>query len=252
MLTPVGVLCCGGRGTRLGRLTSVLNKHLCGIFDRQMLLYPLQTMVRCGIQHVRVVTSADHCGAIVELLGDGSEFGCRVSYSVQTKPGGIPSAIECAYDLIEGHRTLVCLGDNLLQSHEPVAKALKANLNASGNPAVIITKQVSNPCDYGVAVCDDNGHVSALIEKPDDPELSDEAVIGFYVLPPDAIQQIRQLHPSDRGETEITDLLGYYLKHGRLLKVSAGNTEWMDAGVDPENLLQCGIAARRWAKEEKE
>jgi glucose-1-phosphate thymidylyltransferase len=220
-----GVILAGGKGTRLGELTRVTNKHLLPVGPYPMIYHPLKKLVGAGVRDLLLISGTEHMGDFVELLGSGRDHGCTLSYRVQDEAGGIAQALALADQFCAGQRCVVLLGDNIF--HDPLGPLLA---EASGAPdfAWLALKQVANPSRFGVAELKD-GRVVNINEKPARP-MSDWAVAGIYVFPPDVFGVIRTLKPSARGELEITDVNRHYLQCGRLGH-SLLHGYWSDAGT---------------------
>ena len=220
-----GIVLAGGKGTRLGELTKITNKHLLPIGPLPMIYYPLKKIVGAGIRDVMLVSGTEHMGDFVELLGSGRDHKCSLTYRVQDEAGGIAQALGLADTFCTGCRSLVILGDNIFQA--PIRAILK---EADVHPdwAWVGLKQVPDPGRYGVAELDGK-RVIGIEEKPKKPK-SEFAVIGVYIYPADVFEVIRTLKPSARGELEITDVNSYYLRHGRL-GYSILDGYWTDAGT---------------------
>jgi glucose-1-phosphate thymidylyltransferase len=224
-MTTRGVILAGGKGTRLGELTKVTNKHLLPVGPYPMVYHPLKKMVGAGLTDLLLVSGTEHMGDFVELLGSGKDHSCRLTYRVQDEAGGIAQALGLAELFCHDVRTLVILGDNIFYDSlkEHVAAA-----NQKPDWARVFLKQVPDPQRYGVAEFRGDAIVS-IEEKPKKPK-SDYAVAGIYLYPPDVFNVVKTLKPSARGELEITDVNRYYLEKGRL-----GHTllqgYWTDAGT---------------------
>ncbi len=220
-----GIVLAGGKGTRLGELTKVTNKHLLPVGDVPMVYHPLKKIIGGGIRDILLVSGTDHMGDFVELLGSGKDHQCALTYRVQDEAGGIAQALGLAETFSAGRRSLVILGDNIFKA--PVTQLLK-DANKHPDWAWVGLKKVPDPGRYGVAELKGK-RVVGIEEKPKKPK-SDFAVIGIYVYPPDVFHVIKTLKPSGRGELEITDVNTHYLKEGRL-----GSTVidgyWTDAGT---------------------
>jgi len=224
-----GIILAGGKGTRLGDLTRVTNKHLLPVGPYPMVYHPLKKLVGAGITEVMLVSGTDHMGDFVELLGSGREHGCSLTYRVQDEAGGIAQALGLAELFCHGARCVVILGDNIF--HDPL-QPLVHEANAQPNSAWVALKRVPDPTRYGVAELDGQ-RVVGIEEKPEKPK-SHFAVAGIYVYPPDVFEVINHLKPSGRGELEITDVNLHYLKEGRLGS-SLLKGYWTDAGT-PDSL----------------
>ena len=224
-MTLRGVILAGGKGSRLGELTKVTNKHLLPVGPFPMVYHPLKKLVGAGIRDILLVSGTEHMGDFVELLGSGRAHGCNLTYRVQDEAGGIAQALGLAELYCHGVRTAVILGDNIFL--DPLTPLL-AQANQAPDWAWVALKQVHDPARYGVA--DLRGErIIRIEEKPKQPK-SDYAVAGIYVYPPDVFEWIRTLHPSARGELEITDVNGHYLEQGRL-GYTILHGYWTDAGT---------------------
>jgi glucose-1-phosphate thymidylyltransferase len=220
-----GVVLAGGKGTRLGELTRITNKHLLPVGPLPMVYYPLKKLTGAGVRDVLLVSGTEHMGDFVELLGSGREHQCSLTYRVQDEAGGIAQALGLAELFATGARSLVILGDNIFL--DPLGP-LVAEANRAPDWAWVALKRVPDPKRYGVAELRGDRIVS-IEEKPARPK-SDCAVAGIYLYPPDVFDLIRTLRPSARGELEITDVNRHYLEQGRLgYTVLPGY--WTDAGT---------------------
>jgi glucose-1-phosphate thymidylyltransferase len=220
-----GVILAGGKGTRLGELTKVTNKHLLPVGAYPMVYHPLKKMVGAGLRDILLVSGTEHMGDFVELLGSGREHNCTLTYRVQDEAGGIAQALGLAELFCAGERCVVILGDNIF---EAPLEPLLDDANAHPDHAWVALTRVPDPGRYGVAELR-GGLVVSLEEKPANPR-SNYAVAGIYVYPPDVFDVIKGLKPSRRGELEITDVNRYYLENDRLgYSILAGY--WTDAGT---------------------
>ena len=220
-----GIVLAGGKGSRLGELTKVTNKHLLPVGAWPMVYHPLKKIVGAGIRDVMLVSGTEHMGDFVELLGSGKDYQCSLTYRVQDEAGGIAQALGLAETFSAGHRSLVILGDNIFEA--PV-KSILDEANQQPDWAWVGLKQVPDPGRYGVAELKGK-QVLGIEEKPKQPK-SDYAVIGVYIYPPDVFNVIKTLKPSARGELEITDVNNWYLKQGRM-GCSIIDGYWTDAGT---------------------
>jgi glucose-1-phosphate thymidylyltransferase len=220
-----GIVLAGGKGTRLGELTKITNKHLLPVGPLPMIYYPLKKIVGAGIRDVMLVSGTEHMGDFVELLGSGRGHNCSLTYRVQDEAGGIAQALGLAETYCAGNRSLVILGDNIF--HASVRAILK-EADAHPDWAWVGLKQVPDPGRYGVAELQGK-RVIGIEEKPKKPK-SEFAVIGVYIYPADVFEVIRTLKPSARGELEITDVNTYYLRQGRL-GYTILDGYWTDAGT---------------------
>jgi glucose-1-phosphate thymidylyltransferase len=220
-----GVILAGGKGTRLGELTRVTNKHLLPVGPFPMVYHPLKKMTGAGVSDILIVSGTEHMGDFVELLGSGRQHQCSLTYRVQDEAGGIAQALGLAELFCRDERCVVILGDNIF--YAPLDDLLA---DAARRPdfAWVGLKQVHDPSRYGVAELSGQCVVS-LEEKPSQPK-SDFAVVGVYVYPSDVFEVIRTLKPSGRGELEITDVNRHYLEQGRL-GYTILDGYWTDAGT---------------------
>jgi glucose-1-phosphate thymidylyltransferase len=233
-----GLILAGGNGTRLDPLTRVTNKHLLPIYDRPMIFYPIETMRDMGIREVLVILGGRSVGDIVELLGDGSDFGLDLTYRYQTGALGIAHAIGLARDFAASDSFCVVLGDNILRG-EPLA-ATASSFEEGPWGAGTLLHRVPDPERFGVAQFDGDKLVG-FEEKPQVPK-SDLIPIGVYFLRPDAFDVIAHLVPSGRGEFEITDVLNHYIPDGRLFwREYTGH--WSDAGTIESRHVASQLAA---------
>jgi glucose-1-phosphate thymidylyltransferase len=223
-----GVVLAGGKGTRLGELTRVTNKHLLPIGPFPMIYYPLKKLIGAGVRDILIVSGTEHMGDFTELLGSGSNLGCSLTYRVQDEAGGIAQALGLAADFCAQQPCVVLLGDNIFQ--DPLGPIID-RAHQEPDRAWVTLKQVADPGRYGVGELDGD-RLIAIEEKPARPK-SDWAIAGIYVYPPDVFEHIRRLKPSRRGELEITDVNNRYLRQGRLGAAKL-HGYWTDAGT-PES-----------------
>ena len=220
-----GVILAGGLGSRLRPLTKVTNKHLLPIYDKPMIYYPIETLVKAGIRDIMIVTGGNSAGDFLRLLGNGSDFGLKdIYYTYQEGEGGIADALKLCEHFAEDERIAVILGDNILQDDiSPYVRAFEAQ--ASG--ARILLKHVEDPERFGVPELDGE-RIVRIEEKPDDPK-SDYAVTGIYMYDSRVFDFCRDLKPSSRGELEITDVNNAYIDAGDMY-YDVLDGWWTDAG----------------------
>lgn len=228
-----GVVLAGGEGMRLRPMTSVVNKHLLPLYDRPVLCYPIETLLRSGIDEILIVTTpsaVEECIDIVDSVFGNSD--AEFEFRAQDSPDGIADALLVAEDFIDtGEAFAVILGDNILLTD--FTETFESFTTQNTYDAMIFLKRVSNPSQYGVAEITD-GSVSRLVEKPDTPQ-SDTAVIGLYVYTDTVFDVIQGIEPSVRGEYEITDVNKTFLEENTLTHALV-ESEWYDVGT-PERLL---------------
>ncbi len=220
-----GVVLAGGTGSRLRPLTNVTNKHLLPVGQKPMIYYPIEKLTGIGIEEILIVTGIEHMGDVVGLLGSGREFGCRFTYKVQDKAGGIAQALGLAENFANGQPMAVILGDNIFQSN---LKIHAERFVEQDGGARLLLKQVPDPERFGVAeICD--GKVLCIEEKPKRPK-SNYAITGIYFYDGGVFDIIRTLKPSGRGELEITDVNNSYIRTGQL-GCDLLEGWWTDAGT---------------------
>jgi len=223
-----GVLLAGGTGSRLWPITRAVSKQLLPVFDKPMIYYPLTTLITAGVRDILVVTTAAEQEQFRRLLGDGSQWGLRLSYRAQPKPGGIAQALVIADEFLSGEPVALILGDNFFHG-AGLPERLRAGPELSGGR--IFAYPVTDPSAYGVVEFDAAGTVLSIQEKPARPR-SRYAVPGLYFYDGDAVAIARRLRPSARGELEITDVSAEYLRRGTLrVTVLSRGTTWLDTGT---------------------
>lgn len=220
-----GVILAGGKGLRLYPLTKVINKHLLPVGREPMILNPVGKLVEAGIKDILVVTSTEHMGGIVNLLGSGKEFGCHFTYRVQEKANGIADALALAEDFAGGEKIAVILGDNITTAS---IKPFREAFEKQEKGAMVLLKSVTDPERFGVAVIDEQ-NVVAIEEKPENPK-TNFAVIGYYFYDSKVFDIIRTTSPSARGEYEITSVNNAYIQK-KELRYQVLEGEWTDAGT---------------------
>ncbi|MBM4367683.1 MAG: NTP transferase domain-containing protein [Deltaproteobacteria bacterium] len=220
-----GVVLAGGSGSRLYPLTKTTNKHLLPVGSKPMVYYPIESLVSAGILDILVVTGVHHFGALVAQLGSGAEFGCRFTYKVQDRAGGIAEALGLAEDFAHGGRVAVVLGDNVFDA--PLRPHLD-RWHESGKGAMILLARVPDPQRFGVPRFDGE-RIVEVVEKPPEPP-SPFAVTGVYFYDSAIYDIIRTLRPSTRGELEISEVNTRYIARGQMHWAELGG-RWTDAGT---------------------
>lgn len=230
-----GVILAGGMGTRLQPLTLITNKHLLPIYDKPMILYPLNTLKKAGISEIMIVCGKEHAGHFINFLGSGKEYGVKLSYALQHGAGGIGEALSLAEDFADKGKIAVILGDNIFE--DDFSKDVELFQAQKG--AKVFFKKVNDPQRFGVAEI--NGkQIIGIEEKPKHPK-SNNAAVGFYLYDADVFDKIRKSKPSKRGEYEVTDVHNMYIKDNHLT-YGIVKGFWSDAGTF-ESLLR----ATKWA-----
>lgn len=233
-----GIILSGGSGTRLHPLTKVTSKQLLPVYDKPMIMYPLETLLKAGIKDILIIVAPDHAGDYLKLLGSGKEYGARFAYEIQDKPEGLAQAFIIGETFIENDNVCMILGDNIFE--DDVSQTIK-NFKSGGH---IFAKEVPDPERFGQVKFDEKMNAVQIEEKPKD-KISNYAITGLYVYDSRAAEAAKQAKPSARGELEITELHNWYLKKGEL-KVDVLKGEWIDAGTF-ESLFKASELMRKKA-----
>ncbi|MDP1709581.1 MAG: sugar phosphate nucleotidyltransferase [Candidatus Komeilibacteria bacterium] len=231
-----GIILAGGSGTRLSPLTKVTSKQLLPIYNKPMIYYPLETLMRGGIKEILIITAPDRAGDFLRLLGSGKEMGVKFTYEIQDKPEGLPQAFTIGENFIGEDNVALILGDNIFE--DDFSEQIK-NFKSGGH---VFAKKVPDPERFGVVKFNATGKAVQIEEKPKQ-WLSDYAVTGLYLYDNRVIEATKNLKPSARGELEIVDLHNYYLNSGELM-VSTVTGAWLDAGTF-DSLLEANLLAAK-------
>ncbi|MCX6792605.1 MAG: sugar phosphate nucleotidyltransferase [Candidatus Falkowbacteria bacterium] len=218
-----GIILSGGKATRLRPCTKVTSKGLLPIYDRPMIYYPLNTLLKAGVKDILIIVGPEHAGHYLNLLGSGSQFNARITYEIQDEPRGIADAFIIGASFIGDDNVVMILGDNIF------ADDLSADIKSFKSGAKIFAKTVPDPERFGVVEVDANGKAVSIEEKPKNPK-SNLCITGLYLYDNRVIEIAKNVKPSSRGELEITDLHNWYLEHGEL-EVATVNNEWIDTGT---------------------
>lgn len=230
-----GIILAGGKGTRLAPLTTVVSKQLLPVYNKPMIYYPLSTLILSGITDILIIANPGDEILFRELLDDGYQIGCKISYIVQEKPNGIAEAFLLGKEFIGNDNVCLILGDNIFYG-SGLGKLLRA-VSTIEKGARIFGIEVDDPSRYGVVSFDHKMNVLTIEEKPDNPK-SNFAVPGIYFYDNTVISKAESLEKSKRGELEITDINNLYLKEKNLsVELFPRGTTWLDTGT-PESLFE--------------
>ena len=234
-----GIILAGGTGSRLMPLTKITNKHLLPVYDKPMIYYPIETLVKAGIKDIVLVSGKGFAGHFVELLGSGKEFGANITYEVQEESGGIAQALGLCERWAGQDRIVVILGDNIFEDN--ISNSVE-QYKVQPRGAKIFLKTVDDPERFGVADISSDKIVN-IEEKPVQPK-SNYAVTGLYMYDPQVWDVIKSLKPSGRGELEITDVNNFYVQQGTM-SYEILNSHWIDAGTFKSLLKASNFVAEK-------
>ncbi len=236
-----GIILAGGSGTRLYPITLGVSKQLLPVYDKPMIYYPLSALMLGGIRDIAIITTPEDQAQFIRTLGDGSQWGIRLTYIVQPRPEGLAQAYLLAREFLEGAPSAMVLGDNIFFGHRLPDLLREADAETSGG--TVFAYHVADPERYGVVAFDSADRVREIIEKPERPP-SSYAVTGLYFLDGTAPDRAAEVRPSARGELEITTLLQSYLAEGLLrVKRMGRGYAWLDTGTHA-SLLDAGNFVR--------
>lgn len=238
-----GIVLAGGKATRLRPLTKITSKQLLPVYNKPMIYYPIETLIKAGIKDILIIIAPDYSGHFLNLLGSGREFGAKFSYEIQEEPRGLADAFIIGANHIGNDKVTLILGDNIFDQD------FTTQIQGFSKGGMVFAKKVADPERYGVVEFDKDNKVISIEEKPIKPK-SNYAVPGLYVYDNRVIEIAKNLKPSPRGEIEITDINNAYLKMGEL-KVEMIDGIWEDAGTF-ESLLRAGNLMREKEKKDKE
>ena len=224
-----GIILAGGSGSRLHPLTKVVSKQLLTIYDKPMIYYPLSTLMLAEIRDILIITTLRDNPLFKILLGDGSQLGINIQYAIQEKPSGLPEAFVIGKDFIGNDDVCMILGDNIFHSDTFINKYLIPSFETK--IPTIFGYNVQDPERYGIVQVDKNNNVLSIEEKPESPN-SNYAITGLYIFDKNAPKIAKELLPSERGETEIVDMMNYYLDNKNLnVEILGRGVTWLDTGT---------------------
>ena len=233
-----GIILAGGSGSRLHPLTLGTSKQMLPVYDKPMIYYPLSVLMLAGIKEILIITTPEDQANFIKLLGNGNQWGIKLSYVIQPSPDGLAQAFIIGEEFIGIDSVCLVLGDNIFYGHGFTGLLGNAvNLVSQTGKAAVFGYWVNDPERYGVCTFDDSGNVTSIEEKPEKPK-SNYAVVGLYFYPNSVVKVAKDIKPSPRGELEITTVNQEYLDKGELkVELMGRGYAWLDTGTH-ESLLE--------------
>ena len=233
-----GIVLAGGSGERLYPLTKGISKQLVPIYDKPMIYYPISVLMLAGIDDILIITTSEDQPGFIRALGDGSNFGIKLTYKIQPSPKGLSQAFILGEKFIGNESVCLVLGDNIFWGHGFTTMLARAISRTKG--ATIFGYQVNDPERFGVVEFNEKQKAVSLKEKPKNPK-SNFAITGLYFYDNDVVEMAKRVKPSERGELEITTLNQMYLDHGDLnVEILGRGFAWLDTGTH-ESLLEAAL-----------
>ena len=218
-----GIILSGGSATRLRPCTKVTSKQLLPIYNRPMIYYPLNTLIKAGIKEILIIVAPERAGDYLNLLGSGKDFGVKFTYEIQDEPRGLADAFIVGENFIDKENVVMILGDNIFEDD------LSNEIKNFKKGAKIFAKEVPDPERFGIVDFDANNKAISIEEKPEKPK-SNYCITGLYIYDSRVVEAAKNVKPSKRGELEITELHNWYLRKNEL-EVAMVKGEWIDAGT---------------------
>ena len=244
-----GIILAGGEGSRLYPLTIATGKQLMPVYDKPMIYYPLSTLMLAGIQDILLISTPEDEIRFREMLGDGSQFGIRLSYAVQAEPRGLADAFLVGEAFVGSDACALILGDNIFYGSGLSEMLQTAAQKAQEGRATVFGYYVNDPERFGIMEFDEEWNVLSVEEKPECPK-SNYCVTGLYFYPGDVVKKAKEIKPSMRGELEITSLNEMYLKEHRLkAQILGRGFAWRDTGTI-DSLLEAGVFVQMIEKQQ--
>ncbi|WP_299061923.1 glucose-1-phosphate thymidylyltransferase RfbA [uncultured Polaribacter sp.] len=235
-----GIVLAGGSGTRLYPITKGVSKQLLPVYDKPMIYYPISVLMLAGINEILIISTPEDLPNFKKLLGSGADLGIQLTYKEQPSPDGLAQAFIIGEDFIGNDNVCLVLGDNIFYGHGLTEMLQSARKNVEiENKSTVFGYYVNDPERYGVAEFDNQGNVTSIEEKPENPK-SNYAVVGLYFYTNDVVQIAKKIKPSDRGELEITTVNQEYLKKKSLkVQLMGRGFAWLDTGTH-DSLMEAG------------